>query len=149
MYKFSKYFGVAFLAFTLSSPLTACSLKTPPPVPATAEQRASLERLHENCILPASLNRREPGSLRNMPDMRKRKFYYTCDEMKQLCESDYESEMCKSMMLVASVENAMQKTCRALPPRRTSSECTKVSRGCNGKGFASPECQSAIAPYNR
>ena len=148
MQSFLKLLSVVIMAFAVSS-LSACQPKGPPPVPATAEQQASLERLRKNCILPASLNGRKPGSLRNMPDMRDTKFYYTCDEMKQLCESDYESEMCKSMMLVASVENAMQKTCRALPPRRTSPECTKVGRGCNGKGFASPECQSAIAPYNR
>ena len=148
MHKLTKYFSVALLVFSVSSPLTACSPKAEPVTP-NAQQQASLERLHKNCILPASLNRREPGTLRNMPDMRKRKFYYTCDEMKQLCESDYASEMCKSMMLVASVENAMQKTCRKLKPRTTSAKCNEVSHSCNGKGFDSPECRSAIAPYNR
>ena len=148
MHKYKKCFGVASLAFALTSPLTACNLKAKPVTPNT-EQQASLERLHKNCILPASLNGRQPGSLRNMPDMRKRKFYYTCDEMKQLCETDYESEMCKSMMLVASVENAMQKTCRKLKARRTSPECTEVQSSCNGKGFASTECRSAISRYNK
>lgn len=148
MFNFTKYFGVAVLAVVLSSPLSACNPKAKPVLP-NAQEQASLERLHKNCILPASLNRRQPGSLRNMPDMRKRKFYYTCDEMKQLCETDYESEMCKSMMLVASVENAMQKTCRTLKARRTSPECTKVQSSCNGKGFASTECRSAISRYNK
>ena len=148
MKQLTQKFGFGILAFALASPLTGCNLKAAPVLP-TAEEQASLERLHKNCFLPASLNRREPGTLRNMPEMRKRKFYYTCDEMKQTCESDYASDMCKSMMLVASVENAMQNTCRSDPPRTTSPSCKKVTNGCNGKGFASPECANAIAPYNK
>ena len=148
MYKITKCVSLASLALAVSLPLSACNSKAAPVTP-NAQEQASLERLHKNCLLPASLNGRNPGSLTNMPAMRKRKFDFTCDEMKDICESDYASEMCKSMMLVASVENAMQKTCRILQPRQTSPQCTKVGQSCNGKGFESPECSGAIAPYNK
>jgi len=82
---------------------------------------------------------RQKGSLINLPELRKQKKYFTCDEMKVLCETDYASEMCRGMRISASVENAFQKTCRKSKAARSSKACEEV-RVCNGLTADTPEC---------
>ncbi len=111
----------------------------------TARQKAFLSRLHQNCLLTDSGKR---GNLKNLAVLRAKKMYFSCDEMKEECEDDYTSEMCKGMRTIASIENAFQKACRdngEISAR--SAACNKVFI-CNKKAFTSPECASAIAPYN-
>ena len=140
MHAFLKLFGTATLAITLS----ACQPKAEPVKP-TDLQQTLLEKLHKRCIA-ASPGKK--GSLKNLARHRKRSMQFTCDEMKLTCESDYASDFCKGMIVVASVENAYQRACRTSHKASASSACRKL-RDCNGKGFESPECAAAIAKYNR
>ena len=83
--------------------------------------------------------------MKNLVKHRKPDLFFTCDEMKKLCESDFANERCQSMMTVASIENAFHKVCRA---SNKPSACNKVDV-CNETGFESPECKSAVESYNR
>lgn len=140
MSSFLRIFGVVTLAFAVS----ACQPK-PEPVKPNSDQQASLNRLHKNCIAASP---GKQGKLRNLPRYRKRSMQFACDEMKRTCETDYASDFCKSMMVVASVENAHQRACRVSRKAATSTACRKL-RDCNGKGFESQECTTAIARYNK
>jgi len=140
MQSLPKYLGVAALAFALS----ACQPPKPEPVKPTALQQTLLEKLHKRCF-PAS--RGQQGSMTNMPRHRKQSLQFTCDEMKLTCENDYASDLCKGMMVVASVENAHQRACRTSVKASRSAACSKLGP-CNRNGFESPECAAAIAKYN-
>lgn len=141
----SKILRTAAISIMLTASLTACQPNVEL-VPATAEQRASLERLRKNCITASP---GKEGKMYNLGELRHKQRIFTCDEMKELCVSDYEGEMCKGMMTVASVENAVEKACRSRGQASRSATCTKITSACNGKGFTSPECSSAIAQFNR
>lgn len=122
--------------------MTACSseeIQKP-----DAQQQSSLKRLHKNCIAASP---GKQGRFKNLAVLRKNKLHFTCDEMKLSCESNFVSEACEGMMLVASVQNAYQKICRS-NNSSGSSACKKLAP-CNLKGFASPGCVSAIARYNK
>ena len=149
MQTFTKNLSTAIAAFTLSISLTACGPKTKPVKP-TAEQQTSLEQLHKSCLVTSAHGHvRVKGSLPHLAKLRKRQHYFSCGEITELCGIDYENEMCKSMIIVASVENAFEKACRKSKAASRSAACTRVSRACNVKGFDSPECISAVARYNK
>jgi len=132
------------IAASLWISLSACQPKAEPVKPS-AEQFASLNRLHKTCIA-ASPGKK--GDMDHLARLRKKQSRFTCDEMKSLCESDYAHELCQGMIIVASVETAHQKACRSSAKGSVSSACRKLS-ACNVKGFESPECLSAVKPYNR
>ncbi len=143
MPSFAKVLRQAAIAGLLvSTTLSACTPKAVPVKP-NAEQLTSLNRLYKNCIPAAA--KTGTNTLKNLARHRKPELYFTCDEMKQLCEKDYGHDRCQGMMIVASIENAVHKACRT---RSTSPACRKLD-ACNIKGFESPECLSAIKPYNR
>jgi len=144
MLSFMNFSTAVIMAVILTAPLSACQVK-PDPVKPTAEQHAALKRLHKNCIAASP---GKEGRMLNLARLRKKQSIFTCDEMQQLCESDYASEMCKGMMTVAAVENAHQKACRTSRKAAASSACRKLSV-CNVKGFEAPECTSVIARFNR
>jgi len=138
-----KFLGEAVIASILmSSLLSACQPKIEPVAP-TAEEQASLNRLYKKCI-PATTTT-PSGKFKNLAKHRKPNVFFTCDDMKQLCESDYANERCQSMIIVTSIENAYHSVCRKTHQR---SACQKL-QVCNVKGFESPECLTAIKPYNR
>ena len=143
MQSFTKLLGeVAAASFLISSTLSACKPKLEPVKPSV-EQQASLNKLYKKCIPAAATT--PSRKLKNLARHRKPEVFFTCAEMKQLCENDYTNDRCQSMMVVASIENAVHKVCRA---NHQSSACRKLD-ACNIKGFESPECLSAIKPYNR
>ena len=125
--------------------LTAASCSGEKP---TAEQKAFLSRLHQNCLKTDGAKQR---GLTMLAEHRRRgsKLYFTCNEMKEECEDSYTGDMCEGMKTVASIENAFQQACRhnGLTSAR-SAECRKVFI-CNKKAFTSPECAKAVAPYNQ
>ncbi len=135
----SKAVAVSFL-ITLF--LSACQPKVELVKP-TAEQQEALDQLYNRCAPAASTT--PSKKLKNLAKHRKPDLYFTCDEMKQLCESDYANDRCQGMITVASIENAFHKACRS---SHKPSACRKLTV-CNAKGFESPECLSAIKPYNR
>ena len=132
------------LALAISISLSACQPKATPVTP-DANQQAKLDRLHKRCIAAAE---GQGGRLKNLARLRKKQSHFTCDEMKQICETDYTSQMCAGTMTVASIENAYQQACRKSQSASRSSACAKLDP-CNRIGFESPECASAIIPYNR
>jgi len=139
----SKFVGKAIAAcILLSGTLSACQPKVEPVKP-NAEQQALLTRLYKNC--KSAVTTTPSGKLKNLAKYRKSDVYFTCEEMKQLCENDYVNDQCQAMITVASIENAFHKACRT---RQQSSACRKVDV-CNIKGFESPECLSAVKPFNR
>ena len=144
MASFIKLLSGGLLAFAISTSLSACQPKAAPVTP-DAEQQAQLNRLHKRCIAAAAI---QGDRLKNLARLRKKQFYFTCDEMKQICETDYANQMCDGMMTVASIENAYQQACRKSQSASRSAACSKLDP-CNRNGFESPECTSAIIPYNR
>ena len=145
MASFIKLLSGGLLAFAISTSLSACQPKAAPVTP-DAEQQAQLNRLHKRCIAAAAI---QGDRLKNLARLRKKQFYFTCDEMKQICEQDYANEMCKGMMTVVSVENAFEKACRKNERASSSPACSKLTKPCNVEGFESPECSNVIARYNR
>lgn len=86
---FTKLLGEAAVAsFLISSTLSACQPKLEPVKP-NGEQQASLNKLHKKCILAAATT--PSKKLTNLVRHRKPELFFTCDEMKQLCENDCES----------------------------------------------------------
>jgi len=140
----SKFLSTAALAFILPINLTACQPKVEPIKP-TAEQQASLNRLHKNCI---AASRGKQGKMMNLARLRKKQQTFTCDELKLNCETDYASEMCQGPMIIAKVEWAHEKLCRKSRQAASSQPCRKLMP-CNAKGFESPECADVIAWHNR
>ena len=138
-------FSTVVFSSLMAISLSACGPKHEPVKP-DAQQQASLTRLHKNCIA-ASPGKK--GEMRNLARLRKKQAIFSCDEMKQICEQDYANDMCKGMMTVASVENAVEKACRKNERASRSPACSKLTRPCNVKGFESPECTSVIARYNK
>ncbi len=139
----TEFLGKSVAAAVLAiSSLSACGSKVEPVKPSV-EQQASLDRLYKRCG-PAEATT-PAKKLKNLARLRKPDIYFTCDDMKQLCETDYANERCQGMITVASIEAAFHKACRT---GNKPSACNKVD-ACNANGFESPECLSAIKPYNR
>ena len=143
MWLFAKFLGkVVVGSFFVILFLSACQPKAELVKP-TAEQQEALDLLYNRCTPAASTT--PSKKLKNLAKYRKPDLHFTCDEMKQLCENDYANDRCQGMITVASIENAFHKACRS---SHKPSVCRKLSV-CNVKGFESPECLSAIKPYNR
>ena len=143
MRSFTKFWGEAVVAsFLISSTLAGCQAKVEPVKP-DAEQQASLNRLYQSC--KSAVTTLPSGKLKNLVRHRKKELFFTCDDMKQLCENDYANDRCHGMIIVASIENAFHRVCRS---SNQPSACRKLTI-CNAKGFESAECLSAIKPYNR
>jgi len=139
----SKFVGKAIAAcILLSGTLSACQPKVEPVKP-NAEQQALLTRLYKNC--KSAVTTTPSGKLKNLAKYRKSEVYFTCEDMKQLCENDYVNNQCQAMITVASIENAFHQACRS---RSQPSACRKLTV-CNAKGFESSECLSAVKPFNR
>ena len=139
---YTKFITQAAIAgIFIISVLSACQ-PNEKPVKPNAEEQDSLSQLYKRCGPAASST--PSKKLKNLTRLRKPDLYFTCDDMKQVCETNYASDRCQGMMIVASIENAFHKACRS---RSNSSSCRKLS-ACNIKGFESPECLSAIKPYN-
>jgi len=114
--------------------VSACQPKVEPVKP-TADQQASLERLHKNCIAASP---GQQGLLINMPRHRKSSMQFNCDDMKFTCETDYASDLCKGQMTVSKIESAFHQVCRTSRKAASSSACNKLS-----------DCTAAVEPYNR
>lgn len=143
MRPYTEFLGKSVAAAILAiSSLSACGAKVEPVKPSV-EQQASFDRLYKRCG-PAEATT-PSKKLKHLARLRKSDIYFTCDDMKQLCETDYASERCQGMITVASIEVAVHKACRT---GNKPSACSKVG-ACNKNGFESPECASAIKPYNR
>ena len=141
MVSVTRIWGGVIAASVLIS-MSACQPKVEPVKPS-AEQQAALNRLHKKC--KAAVKTTPSGKLTNLVRHRTPEIDFTCEDMKQLCETDYANDRCQSMMVVASIENAFHKACRT---KSQPSACRKLTI-CNVQGFESPECSSAVQPYNR
>lgn len=140
----SNFVGkVIAVSVLMSGTISACQPKVEPVKP-NAEQQASLTRLHKKC--KSATTTTPSGKLKNLVKYRKPDLFFTCEDMKQFCENDYVNDRCQAMITVAAIENAFHKACRS--SRQNSSSCRKLTV-CNVKGFETPECLSAIKPYNR
>lgn len=143
MHSYIKFWGTVVVAsFLISSTLAGCQAKVEPVKP-NAEQQASLNRLYQTC--KSAVTTAPSGKLKNLARHRKSDIYFTCDDMKHLCENDYVNDRCQGMIIVASIEYAFHRVCRS---NNQPSACRKLTV-CNVKGFESLECLSAIKPYNR
>lgn len=131
-----------FVSFLISSTLWACQPK-PEPLKPNAKEQASLDKLYNRCTRAAAST--PSRKLKNLVRHRKPEVFFTCDDMRQLCEDDYTNDRCQSMMVVASIEHAFHRVCRT---NYQASACGKLD-ACNIRGFETPECSIAIEPYNQ